>query len=151
MSVFSFNSIPVPVALQVINSQISACTNFTYVCKIPTEKFNKHLEFTITNCIFYFNKKFYKQLQDATMGSPVSLVIANIYMEYFESLAICSSPTLIMYVVQVCWWCPQCHQERSSQQTSKALQFYRSTHQICNRMPRNRWTPLPRYPDQTHS
>ena len=32
------------------------------------------------------------------MGSPVSPVIANIYMEYFESLAILSSPTLIK------WW-----------------------------------------------
>ena len=32
------------------------------------------------------------------MGSPVSLVIANIYMEYFESLAIPTSPTLIK------WW-----------------------------------------------
>ena len=32
------------------------------------------------------------------MGSPVSPVIANIYMEYFESLPIPSSPTLIK------WW-----------------------------------------------
>ena len=32
------------------------------------------------------------------MGSPVSPVIANMYMEYFESLAIPSSPTLIK------WW-----------------------------------------------
>ena len=32
-----FTSIPVPVALQVINSKISTCTNFTNVCKIPTE------------------------------------------------------------------------------------------------------------------
>ena len=42
--------------------------------------------------------KFYKQLQGAAMGLPVSPVIANIYMEYFESLAIPSSPTLIK------WW-----------------------------------------------
>ena len=55
-----FTSIPVPVALQVINSKISTCTSFTNVCKIPTEKFIKLLEFTITNCIFCFNKKFYK-------------------------------------------------------------------------------------------
>ena len=93
-----FTSIPVPVALQVMNSKISTCTNFTSVCKIPTVIFIKLLEFTLTNCIFCFNKKFYKQLQDAAMGSPVSLVIANIYMEYFESLAIPSSPTLIK------WW-----------------------------------------------
>ena len=32
------------------------------------------------------------------MGSPVSPVIANIYMEHFESLAIPSSPTSIK------WW-----------------------------------------------
>ena len=76
-----FTSIPVPVALQVIISKISTCTTFTNVCKIPTEKFIKLLEFTITNCIFCFNKKFYKQLQGTAMGSPVSSVIANLYME----------------------------------------------------------------------
>ena len=57
-----FTSIPVLVALQVINSKISTCTSLTHVCKIPTEKYIKLLEFTITNCIFCFNKKFYKQL-----------------------------------------------------------------------------------------
>ena len=93
-----FTSIPVPVALHIINSRISTCTNFTNVCKIPTEKIIKLLEFTITNCIFYFNKKFYKQLQGAAIGSPDSPVTANIYMEYFESLAIPSSATLIK------WW-----------------------------------------------
>ena len=67
-----FTSIPVPVALQVINSKISTCTNFTNVYKIPTEKFIKLLEFTVTNCNFYFNKKFYKQSQGAAMSSPVS-------------------------------------------------------------------------------
>ena len=67
-----FTSIPVPVALQVINSKISTCTNFTNVCKIPTVKFIKLLKFTLTSCIFCFNKKFYTQLQGAAMGSPVS-------------------------------------------------------------------------------
>ena len=93
-----YTSIPVPVVLQVINSKISTCTNFTNVCKIPTEKFIKHLEYTITNCIFCFNKKLYKQLQSAAIGSPVFPVIANIYMEHFESLSIPTSPTLIK------WW-----------------------------------------------
>ena len=90
-----FTSIPIPVALQVIISKIFTCTNFTSICKIPTEKFIKLLEFTLTNCIFCFNAKFFKQLLGAAMGSPASPVIANIYMEYFESLAIFSSPTLI--------------------------------------------------------
>ena len=45
-------------------------------------------------------KKFYKQLQGATMGSPVSPVITNIYMEYFESLAIPTSLTLIKWSIR---------------------------------------------------
>ena len=46
------------------------------------------------------------------MGSPVSPVIVNIYMEHFDSLAIPTSPTLIK------WWfryVDDVHQERSSQ------------------------------------
>ena len=90
-----FTSIPVPVALQVINYKISTFTNFTNVCMIPTDKCIKFLEFTITNSIFCFSKK---QLQGLAMGSPVYPIIANIYMEHFESLAIPTSPTLIK------WW-----------------------------------------------
>ena len=78
--------------------KISTCTHFTNVCKIPTEIVIMLLEFNLTNCIFFFNKKFYKQLQGAAMGSPISPVIANIYMECFESLATPSSPILIK------WW-----------------------------------------------
>ena len=44
-----FTGIPVPVALQVINSKISICTSFTNVWKIQTERFIKHLEFTLNN------------------------------------------------------------------------------------------------------
>ena len=67
-----FTSISVPAALQTINSKISTCTNFTNVYKIPTEKFIRLLECTITNCSFCFNKKFHKQLQGIAMG-PMSL------------------------------------------------------------------------------
>ena len=85
------------------------------------------------------------------MGSPVSPVIANIYMEYFESLAIPSLPMLIK------WWFMYVDDVQSTtrkDQVKKNLgapQFHRSTHQIYHRPPRNRWTSLPRYPDQTHS
>ena len=68
-----FTNIQVPIALQVIDSKIPTCTSLTNICKISTEKFIKLLGFTITNCIFCFNMKFYKQLEGATMGSPVSL------------------------------------------------------------------------------
>ena len=93
-----FTIIPVPVELQVIKSKISTYINFTTVQDSYRKKFIKLLEFTITNCIFCFNKKFCNQLEGAAMGSPVSPVIANIYTKYFKSLGIPSSLTLIK------WW-----------------------------------------------
>ena len=95
MSVLSLLAYQYLLHCKLSNSKFATCTNFTNVCKIPTEKFIKLLEFTLTNCIFCFKTKFYKQLHDAAMASTASPVIANIYMEYFESLAILSSPTLI--------------------------------------------------------
>ena len=68
-----FTSISIPVVLQVINSKISTYPSFTTIYKVPTEQFIKLLEFTTTSCIFFFNKKFYKQLQGAAMTSPAPL------------------------------------------------------------------------------
>ena len=46
------------------------------------------LELGLKNCVFSFQQKFYQQLQAAVMGSPISSAIANIYMEYFEEVAL---------------------------------------------------------------
>ena len=46
------------------------------------------LKSVLENCVFTFQDKFFKQLHGAAMGSPCSPVDANIYMEYFENLAL---------------------------------------------------------------
>ena len=46
------------------------------------------LKLVLENCVFTFQDKFFKQLHGAAMGSPCSPVVANIYMEYFENLAL---------------------------------------------------------------
>ena len=46
------------------------------------------LKLVLENCVFSFQGKFYKQLHSTAMGSPCSPVVANIYMEYFEDLAL---------------------------------------------------------------
>ena len=46
------------------------------------------LKLVLENCVFSFQGNFYKQLHMAAMGSPCSPVVANIYMEYFEDLAL---------------------------------------------------------------
>ena len=78
------------------------------------------------------------------MGSPVSPVIANIYMEHIESLAIPSSPTLIK-----CWfrYVDDVHSATRKDQVNKLLlqEHLNSIDphiKFDHRTPRNRWTPL---------
>ncbi|KAM3823585.1 uncharacterized protein M6D78_018813 [Vipera latastei] len=42
----------------------------------------------LSNTYFIYNGQRYKQMEGAPMGSPLSPVIANLYMEHFETLAL---------------------------------------------------------------
>ena len=46
------------------------------------------LKLVLENCVFTFQDRFFKQLHSTAMGSPCSPVVANIYMKYFENLAL---------------------------------------------------------------
>ena len=50
------------------------------------------LEFCLTHTYFLFQGKYYEQVQGAAMGSPISPLIANIFMEEFEVQALQSFP-----------------------------------------------------------
>ena len=55
----------------------------------------QHLEneFCLKNTHFVFQGRFYEQTEGAAMGSPLSPIIANLYMEAFEEKAINTAPT----------------------------------------------------------
>ena len=93
-----FTSISVPVALHITISKFLLAPILPMSARPLQKKITILLEFTISNCIFCFNKKFYIQLQGAAICSPVSPVIVSIYLEHFESIAISTSPILIK------WW-----------------------------------------------
>ena len=46
------------------------------------------LKIVLNNCVLSLEGKFYKQLHGAAVGSPCSLVVANMYVEYFEKRAL---------------------------------------------------------------
>ena len=51
------------------------------------------LEFCLKNTYFSFQDQFYEQVEGAAMGSPVSPIVANLYMEYLEQKALSTAPT----------------------------------------------------------
>ena len=83
-----FTSIPVPLALEVINRKLTdhiSQDGIQDVLEHPTispKTLITLLELVLSKCMFSFQQKFYKQLQGADMGSPVSPIIAYIDMEY---------------------------------------------------------------------
>ena len=50
------------------------------------------LEFILTTTYFEFRGKIYKQKLGAAMGSPVSPIIANIFMEFLEEKSMATAP-----------------------------------------------------------
>ena len=95
-----FTSIPVPTALDVINCLFCehiedpeakhkyGCSFKCNTIGLEKDEVMQLLKSVLENCVFTFQDKFFKQLHGATIGSPCSLVVANIYMEYFEDLAL---------------------------------------------------------------
>ena len=81
-----FTSIPIPSALDIINKLLQDAdlqnrTNMT------TPNIIELLDFCLNNTYFTFQGVFYQQTKGAAMGSPVSPIVANIFMEAFESRA----------------------------------------------------------------
>ena len=52
---------------------------------IPINNFILLIELCLKQNVFSFNNKFYKQIFGAGMGSSLSPIVANIYMEFYES------------------------------------------------------------------
>ena len=49
-------------------------------------------KFCLKNTYFSFQDQFYEQVEGAAMGSPVSPIVANLYMEYLAQKALITSP-----------------------------------------------------------
>ena len=52
---------------------------------IPKQPFLELIKLCVMHNVFEYQGKFYKQKFGISMGSPLSPVLANLYMEYFES------------------------------------------------------------------
>ena len=61
----------------------------------------KLLHLCLTSTYFMWNNRFYQQKEGAAKGNPLSPVVANIYMELFEALAIVSKAQA-SHLVAIC-------------------------------------------------
>ena len=87
-----FTSVPIKPALKIIKKLLEEDQTLQQRTSMTVNNITCLLEFCLNSTYFTFQEKFYEQVEGAAMGSPISPVVANLYMEDFEMRAINTLP-----------------------------------------------------------
>ena len=88
-----FTSVPIKPALKVIENLLKDDHSLQNRTTMSTQHIMDLLGLCLRSTYFTFRGRFYEQVEGAALGSPISPIVANLYMEDFETRAIQSSPT----------------------------------------------------------
>ena len=78
-----FTSVPVDAVLRVIKDLLEQDPTLKDRTVLTVNDIIQLMEFCLKNTYFSFQDQFYEQVKGAAMGSLVSPIVANYYMEYF--------------------------------------------------------------------
>ena len=87
-----FINVPVDEAVQVIRDSLQNDRSLSDRTTLSPDRVAELLEVCLQSTHFSHEGAFYKQREGAAMGSPVSAVVANLYMEFFKELALDTAP-----------------------------------------------------------
>ena len=79
-------------ALSLINEILNQDETLKDICELSVDHSTILLEICLTITYFSYNGVLYKQKKGAAMGTPVSPIVANLYMEHSEERAIREAP-----------------------------------------------------------
>ena len=87
-----FTNVPVEAACDVAFQRLNADATLPDRTDLSPAQVTELLGFVLKSTYFMYDGLFYEQQEGAAMGSPVSAVIANLYMESFEEDALNACP-----------------------------------------------------------
>ena len=83
-----FTSVPIQPAIYIIKKLLEEDQSLQQRTTMSVNNIICLLEFYLKSTYFTYQGKYYEQLEGAAMGSPISPIVANLYMENFEEKAI---------------------------------------------------------------
>ena len=88
-----FTSVPIDPALNIIKDLLEKDDTLWDRSVLSVQNIIEFLGLCLHNTYFSFQNKFYEQVKCAAMGSALSPIVANLYMEHFEKEALWSAST----------------------------------------------------------
>jgi hypothetical protein len=88
-----FTNVPIGEAVEVIRGKLREDEDLAERTPLSPDRVAELLGLCLRSTYFSYGGEFYEQREGAAMGSPVSAVVANLYMEFFEELALESAPS----------------------------------------------------------
>ena len=87
-----FTSVPVKPAIAIIQKKLEADKDLHLRTTMSPKQITSLIEFCLASTYFTYQGKFYEQIDGTAMGSPISTVVANLFMEHLEIKALATSP-----------------------------------------------------------
>ena len=83
-----FTAVPIKPPIKIINQLLEDDQDLQHRTSMTVQHIICLLEFCLNNTCFIFRGRFHEQTEGTTMGSLLSPIIANLYMDAFEKQAI---------------------------------------------------------------
>ena len=89
-----FTSVTVAPSIQIVKQKLQQDPTLPQRTSMSIQQITTLLDFCLTNTYFLFQVTYYEQVQGAAMGSPISPLIANLFIEEFgvKPLSTCPHP-----------------------------------------------------------